>query len=593
VNILCVFNLLALAVIALRVRRPPTSSTKFPSTASLLALLWCFGLLVAYPLAAWLEVPALRVYSSHNMMQLDACYQVANLPSIPQEWDLAGLRLNYGWLGLIQLTAISWFLDCSPTLVFPWLSALQLLALVVLVNETARQLGADHPFLTASAVAAIVLGTNLVGMVSVLSYGPSFLQGEMRTTAFIGKYLGIDTMVIGLALAAGLVYTIALGATVAIERVWLLIPLVLLGIGLSYPLLLPSTLLLAGLYGCFIWARTGAEGPRYSRGTLWLLLAGSVGAVAVTGLYLQFLSEGRPMHALQLANRHVLWTNLKFGGSCIGLLFVVAYPTILSGWRHGTRPIQLLTLGALFCSILYLVSSMPGRVQYKHLFTAVICLAPIAAVPLVAGFARLGRGSIICALGTLLAVESLSSAYFWKLGRPRELSLGIPVDESRFHIHVTACADDSWLEAIRTKTAPDTLLIFPDSPLPVSTLTQRASLVAAEPPGVYRVGHGQPAELALLGIKGYPRPVYSLRQDLRSACYQETADFARLTADLRGFHHPLAIVFDRHDASYLAWLKSHDLGSSVAQNSSRIVWLLPADERAHSTGKELTITEHQ
>ncbi len=254
VYILCILNLPALAVIATRVRRLATDLASSPNTAPLLApLLWCFGLLIAYPLAAWLEVPGLRVYSSHNMMQLDACYQVANLPAIPQEWDLAGLRLNYGWLGLIQLTAISRFLDCSPTLVFPWLSALQLLALVVLVNETARQFIPDHPFLTASTVAVILLGTNLVGAASLLSYGPSFLQGEMRTTAFIGKYFGIDTMVIGLSLAAGLVYTITLGATITIVRVWLLVPLLLVGIGLCYPLLLPSTLVLCGLYGWFLW----------------------------------------------------------------------------------------------------------------------------------------------------------------------------------------------------------------------------------------------------------------------------------------------------------------------------------------------------
>ncbi len=173
--------------------------------------------------------------------------------------------------------------------------------------------------------------------------------------------------------------------------------------------------------------------------TLWLLLAGTVGAVAVTALYLRFLSEGRPMHAIQLANRHVLWTNLKFGGPCIGLLFVLAYPAIRKGWQGGSRPIQLLSLGALLCSVLYVVSSMPGRVQYKNLFTAVICLAPIAAVPLVAGFARLGRGSIVYALSALLVVESLSSAYFWNFGRPRELSLGIPVNESRFQIRGRLC----------------------------------------------------------------------------------------------------------------------------------------------------------
>ena len=145
VYIVGLLNLFALGVIAFDVRRVGTPAPDAGSPADLLAALGCFALLVFILLATWLGIPNYRVYTWHNMMQIDACYQIVELPAIPQDWDLAGVRLNYGWFGLVQLTSISWLMDCPPTLVFPWLNALQLLALVVLMYETARQFGGASP----------------------------------------------------------------------------------------------------------------------------------------------------------------------------------------------------------------------------------------------------------------------------------------------------------------------------------------------------------------------------------------------------------------------------------------------------------------
>ena len=157
------------------------------SPADLLAALGCFALLVFILLATWLGIPNYRVYTWHNMMQIDACYQIVELPAIAQDWDLAGVGLNYGWFGLVQLTSISWLMDCPPTLVFPWLNGLQLLALVVLMYETARQFEAHYPVVTASTIAIILLCTNAVGNVNALVHGPPFFRGEMHGS-FIAKY---------------------------------------------------------------------------------------------------------------------------------------------------------------------------------------------------------------------------------------------------------------------------------------------------------------------------------------------------------------------------------------------------------------------
>ncbi len=568
------FNLSALGVIALDMRRGATQAAD-ARAADLLAPLWCFGLLIAILIAMWLGIPNLRVYSWHNMMQIDACYQIVELPAIPQEWDLAGLRLNYGWLGLIQLTAISWLLDCPPTLVFPWLNGLQLLVLVLLMYETARQFDAQHPILTASAVAIVLLGTNGLGTLDLLAHGPRFLQGETRMGPFIAKYSGIDAMDIGLSLVAALVYAAAVASRRNVARIWLLVPILILAIGLCYPLLVLSAVLVTCVGCVCLTCHRPLASPHYSPGTLWSVIVGTGLALALTALYLRFLSQGRPMHAIQLANPRELKTNLKVAIPCIALLFALAYPSTRRAWRRGETPVLLLAAAAVLTTIFFLITSMPSRVQYKHLFTSAICLAPLVSTQLSTWFAGSAKRSIAYAVTTALVMEIIGGACLWYFHRPPELSWGIPVDESSFYLRAGAGGHQTWLEAIRTETPRDTLLVLPESPLPVSTLTQRASLVAAQSPEINRVGQGQHAEAALVGIKGYPLSVYRQRNTLRRQCYSERADFARLTCELQALKRPVAIVFERPHTGYFAWLQAHKLGISVAQDTNRIIWLLP------------------
>ncbi len=575
VYVAVLLNLFALGVIARDMRRIAPRSADAVAPTALLAPLWCFGLLILILLTMWLGIPNLRVYSWHNMMQMDACYQIVNLPAIPQDWDLAGVRLNYGWLGLIQLTAISWMVDCPPTLVFPWLSGLQLLALVILMYETARQFDTPSPILTASALAIILLGTNTLGTLNVLAQGPWFLRGEMRTGPFIAKYSGIDAMDIGLSLVAAIVYVIAVSTRRTVARAGLLVPLLILAIGISYPLLVPSAVLVSGLWWLCLTGRIGLACPEYSKGTLWLVMVATGLALAATLFYLRFLSGGRPMHAIRFASAGEIRTNARVAVPCMAVMFALAYPPFRNAWRRGDTPILLLGAGALLTTLLFLFTWMPSRVQYKHLFTSAICLAPLVSMQLCAWFARSGRKSIAWAAATALIMELLAGTCLWFYHRPPELPLGIPVDESSFYVRAGGGADRGWLEALRSGTPRDTLLVLPDSPLPVSTLTQRASLVAAQPPDINRVGQGQGAELALVYIKGYPLSMFRERTRLRQECFSERADFARLTADLQAFHHPVAIVFEKPHTRYCTWLRSHSLGMSIAQDTNRIIWLLP------------------
>jgi hypothetical protein len=48
-----------------------------------------------------------------------------------------------------------------------------------------------------------------------------------------------------------------------------------------------------------------------------------------------------------------------------------------------------------------------------------------------------------------------------------------------------------------------------------------------------------------------------------------------LPSDLRAFHHPVAIVFEKTKALYFAWLKSSNVDISIGQDTNRIIRLLP------------------
>ena len=141
-----------------------------------------------------------------------------------------------------------------------------------------------------------------------------------------------------------------------------------------------------------------------------------------------------------------------------------------------------------------------GSVHYKHLVTAEICLAPLVSGQpthgLVDRVASRSHGHVGCRdrgsnRGCLHMVRS----------SPRELPFGIPVDESSSFLRANSGSHRAWLEAIRTDTPKDTILVLPDSPIPVSTQPTR-SLVAAQPRGIFRAGHGMDQEIALVQIEG-------------------------------------------------------------------------------------------
>ena len=567
-------GLLSLPIVVRGHRGFGAADTESPRRDGMLAILAAVSFLGIVLFTMWATVPGLRLYGWHNMMQTAVCDQISQLPRIPQEADMAGLRLNYGWLGLVQLTAMAWLVDKPPTIVFVLVNVLQLLALVTLMYETTRELYSQRHIPNPLAVVAMLLGTNLAGTVAYLVHAPIWLQGEARIGPFIAKYLFLDSMVIGLSLVAGLVYVASQATMRVIPRISLVVPALVLAIAASYPLLIPSAACLAGALWLAVVCGRRLSAPAYRLSSVLGLTIGLVLSVGAAIGYVRWLGQGSPSSPLHATDLPYLRWNLIVGGPVIGLMVAVAWFQVARVRRVRLAPPVVLALAAAGSAGLYFTLKMPYDVQYKSLFTAALCLAPFMAGQLTCWLRQrpLYRVVVIAFLlvPVVTGIASLRTRH-----QPPNLGAAAPLDETSFHLRAMPGPDRDWLDALRAGTPDDTWVMTPNSVIPVSVLAQRPSLIASDSTHA-RSGYSMTVRSLLLDVKGYAPSEYERRAALRQRVYEGGGDYAALTRQLSAFGHPIAIVFDRRDTDYLKWLDGEASGHSVPNGSPNIVWLMPA-----------------
>lgn len=507
-------------------------------------------------------VPWLRVYGWHNMMQLAACYQVPNLPRPPEDWDMAGLRLNYPWFGLIHLTALARMLDASPTRIFPLFNVAQLLALIWIVR------GIQRVCIESAAWAAHVL-TVILYFLAVGLGGPLLevigIAHEVRLDPPIVNFLFIDAMTAGLALTALTLLIVVAYVRQPFGTFPVAAGIVFSALGLTYPLLYPAVG--AILLAAFVVLRAGRAG-------LSLLLAAAPGlcvsAVAL-GCYLKWIGADGAAHI------HV--------GLSPYIKYHLAYPPwqlgpwlaliLLAGngmWKSVEARITIVS--AIVLSVAYCVVRMPLRVEYKLIAAAIVCLAPLAAARLheLSGHFAAGTRWIVAAL-LLFAVYD--SFVLFRYASPKILDVATPVQDGSFWIDSADAQTRDWIRAVRERTPPQTVLLCGASYTPVSDLTRRALYLASDPASQTRPGYWMGTELMLTDLKGYPREeVQERAQLLRLALTSgNEADFTKVTTSLLRLGRPVAAVLEPSNL-YGQWLRSSRLAEPVFEDGRTVVLLL-------------------
>lgn len=539
----------------------------------------CFALVAGALIALWIAIPGLRQYSWHNMMQIEAVYQAARLPMAPEEMGLAGIGLNYAWFGHIQVAAIGVLGDVSPLLIHPILNIITLLAFFLLALDAVRLLvGQDRVAIAAPLAMAALLSTNLAGV--LLGYtGWLDGAGDIRLSTPIHKFMHFDLMSNGVAL---LMAAIVLALDGLASRTWgkrLLLLSCLAAVGLIYPLLFPAAFAVAGAAIaarplCAWWQGQGLRLTRYDLIDITLLAL----PLAVWALYLRALSGGVAEVSSELVApwqvRQRLFSGfLKGIGVWLPLLLMAAWRV----WQ--TRdPQRLALLGAgAAMGVLYLVSILPAHVEYKFLVAALLCLLPLAVEQAIVWLDRLGKAASPTAIAIFVLIAAAIAPHIVSRHVPwRLVAEADPIGELGFALTPTE-PELAWMDAVRTRTPANTMLVHPLVLAPVEPFTQRAAYLAHDD-DIERPGYTMLARSILEYVKGYPEDLVARRARTLAGIYAAAPGrtaFAEIDAEFRGFRRPVALYLPR-DNGYLDWLQARNDGRIIYEDDAAVVWLLGA-----------------
>ena len=217
-----------------------------------IVLLSLAGLMVTL----WVAIPNFRTVSWHALLHTDIVYLIARNPFLPEEPDLANIALAAPWLDHVYWSITGWLTDWPPTVIYPISNIIWLIIAFVLAYELAGHgLGLQNSTALLSAGLTFV-GTNVVGAVGYLVSRKWELLGDIRYTPLLGKYFNFDIMPFAFALIIGL----SLVCVLILERntrwLWSLVPVLLIALGLVYPILFPVGCLLVAFTLLLLWKRT-------------------------------------------------------------------------------------------------------------------------------------------------------------------------------------------------------------------------------------------------------------------------------------------------------------------------------------------------
>ena len=560
------------------------------------------AMLLLVPIAALLlSIPHLREYGWHNMMQIASIQPMYRLPAMPEDFDFAGYRLNYPWLGLAQLAATSWVTDRPATILFPIMNAVQFMAMFVFLVAATRRLGVHSAWIAALATAAVLLMPGLLDIAGAVMSPQHLPHGELRITPMSSKFLVIDAMVLGMSAFAMLIHATTCSLETRDAAAVRLVPVASLACGIGYPLLFPSCLVVVALLCICLLARARLTSlwvsrlrlPVYDWRDFLFLAGGMIVVTAVVGGYIAALgtSSARvPMHlvARWQIRRHAIQIVLVFG------IIMLALLPFLPAWLRERNMRRLVPIG-MFGALLgcFLVISLPITAEYKFLFAGLFAVTPTLASTL-AGIPLSGTGRI-AGLALLLVIGEAGSGWaLWHWHIPRErLGEGVALDETTRFLHPLRGWQGSWMQAVHEATPPDTVVLTGNTVLPIPVFVDRALYVVADWTGlkrpgggpIGRVGYSMNRTMILEDVKGYPTT--EITQRVKVLTDSLAADTSPQTLKeclkaLAELHRPVAVHFAA-PAALAVMLQQQHLGRVIFRHGQESVWLLQPGELASFT----------
>jgi len=533
---------------------------------------------------SWFSRGETHFSSLHAMHHAELVYAVTKPGAIPENPMLAGVPLRYPFLGHYYWAWLGWCLDVNPLVLWER-TALVWFGVTALTYYRAGLALGLRPWFAVLGVVILLAGNSPFELVRSLFADPLGPGGPVRYGAYLQKFSAFNLMLFALPGLAGVLLLSLHVLRGAADRSWLvLLALVTLAAGAVYPILFPFSLALAGLPLVLpgISLRTRRD---------VLAVLGLTGA-AFAAIMLFFIgSRGRvPLDAWQLG-----FAASKLGEMALALgpFLLIALPELNAGLRRlDPRTLLLAAIVALGAGF-YVVVPLPSLNEYKAVYVAMLGAGLLAARSL---DLRIGLRDVqvIAAVALLTPlVAALDLARFDRLfaGHPKARE---PAESERrasvspwrldsFWLEPRAGSPEAgWTTAIRERTRPDTVVVSPPGPDPVSSLTRRSEYVTRWRRGAGRVGFGYRARVWTVDVRGSPLATFRGRAQIQNTVYarsDQPARFRAAAAALVALGRPVAVYFPSADAPFPRFLEREQVGREIwSDATSSIRQLDPADE---------------
>jgi len=533
--------------------------------------------LIGLMLTLWVFIPNFRTVSWHALLHTDIVYLIARNPFLPEEPDMANVALAAPWMDHVYWSITGWLTDWPPTVIYPISNIIWLTIAFVLAYELASHgLGLQNSTALLSAGLTFI-GTNVVGAVGFLVSGKWEFLGDIRYTPLLGKYFNFDIMPFAFALIIGL----SLVCVLVLERntkwLWLLAPVLLIALGLVYPILFPIGCLLVAFTLVLFW-KADHTNSRDAMRVCSLLVIGFIACVVLFLAYLQAVTSDRSVATYHIHTLDSFKTHTRYAVAALLPFIIIGSPFITRDVLLGRRSTILLTLAGLSSVGLYLLFGL-SNLEYKFILAATLLLIPLAAGGVEILLLQSLRVRWLISVMTPLALVLFFAILIFKTGVqiPDNLANTPNIIEDSFWLRLNKNEDDSgWTGAVHQMTPEDTILVLHSSRINIASFANRSLFFPGFGDGDAMAGYSVQKDYYFLKQRGYPKVKFDNRSNTVQALYTETdvEKLAEVINTLLKFHRPIAIHFLSRDTPSLIWMKQHNIGSELYADSKNVIWFI-------------------
>jgi hypothetical protein len=491
--------------------------------------------------------------------------------------------------GALAFQAVQSFLVNSPPVsCFVWNNLISLIAVCGFAAGITKAMG-GHKLAQVSSAIFLLIGANPVGyiLMQLVPAGASQgLWGDMRYTPWVSKFLDFGPMPMALGMLSAMIYLLVRSGAFT-KQLLLIVGVLLVGIGLLYPLLLPSSCALVG-----VKALTLLLEQRIPRSILYKQLFALAGLILIAVLLtygeVRFVTSDRQLTTSQILLSTMSSAARKTFKSLIATcLFVggIAF-TFRRCWKD-KRPATALLLGtALLCYVSYAVFDIPYyENEYKFIFAVVMCLAvfPAIAVERIWREWHWAKSTPVLAATAvlLLATYGHLTWHYWlsPWSDPNVQSdlhkYDPPLKATEFYLQLDQREKWSGIcTAVRRLTPSDSVLIVNNGSFYFPILTARSMYVSAENRNYPGVNHK--ADLLDAGLRGYGRQILQRRRATLSEFFNAANNDQRDHAlDMfLALKRPLAVIAEPQHLGLIEWLRGKGTAVELYSENGLNLWLI-------------------